>query len=144
MYASAAFVCEGSTEWTCPGFAKPDTSLHVRPLSRVTFTSPVLMPAQISPRATVEAPMDMIVPGIGSPGFGVAESGGTGKPAGYARFGLIFVQCAPPSVVDIRYWKPASSRCGSKGSNRSGASLLARSRSDGSCAGLTFTHCSLG
>src|SRR4029453_7389226 len=81
-YASAGFVCDGSTEWICPGLWKSDTSLHVRPLSRVTFTRPVFMPTQIVPRATVEAPIDMMVPPIGSPGLGGAESGGIGKLAG--------------------------------------------------------------
>src|SRR4029453_5519665 len=81
-YASAAFVCDGSTERICPGEEKLDTSLHVRPLSRVIFTSPVLIPTQIVPRATVDAPIDMIVPGIGSPGLGVAVSSGILKFAG--------------------------------------------------------------
>lgn len=67
------------------------------------FTSPVFIPTQIVPRATVDAPIDMIVPPRGSPGFGDAESGGTVNPAGYPRFGLIFFQCAPPSEVAINY-----------------------------------------
>src|SRR5256885_420039 len=44
----------------------------------------------------------------------------------------------------MRYWKLASSVCGFHGVNSSGASLLVRRWSDVSCAGLTFTHCSLG
>src|SRR4051794_10048165 len=89
-----------------------ETSSHVRPSSRVSFTRPLLSPTQITPRRTGEADIDSIAPRRGS---GVAP--GTGArvymlsaigvtPFGQPRSGLSERQCAPPSVVAITDWKP--------------------------------------
>src|SRR5690242_1063831 len=147
-YASPALNCDASTICTAvrleSGRSGIEASLHVAPSSRVTLISPLVVPTQITPRAAVDGERLSIVPPRGDPGFGVAVSGGGVTPFGYPRFGLIFFQCIPPSVLAIRYWKPAKSSCRFQGANTSGLSAFARSCEFGSVAGLTFEICSDG
>src|ERR1019366_6611387 len=90
---------------------------------------PLFVPTQITPGATLEVDNDSIEPPGGGAGGAPGAAGATGAPArpprpvaavlgggvtpfGYPRSGLIFFQCAPPSMVDIRYWNPSSSSRG--------------------------------
>src|SRR6185437_10162563 len=124
-----------------------DTSAHVFPLSRVRRMRPLLVPTQIVPAATLDGAMVSMMPPVGGPprppragGCGAAGS----RPCGTPKSGLSFVQCAPPSVVAMRYWKPANSSRWFHGAHTSGCVDPMRSSSFGSCAGLTLIHCSLG
>src|SRR6185437_9320507 len=111
---------------------------------------PLLVPTQIVPVATVEGEMDSIAP----PG-GAGRSSEPALPAvrpasdgawlfGTPRSGLSLFQCTPPSVVAMRYWKPARSSCEFHGAHTSGPLNALRSLSCGFSAGLTLIHCSLG
>src|SRR5690349_6122456 len=148
-YAVAASVCDASmAEMSArDAFGSPaiETSLHVFPLSRVTWMRPLFVPTQIVPGATVDGEIDSIIPprGVRLAAASLAASTGSllfGRP----RSGLSFRQCTPPSVVAMRYWNPASSSCWFHGAKTIGLLLVARSSSDGSMLGLTLIHCSLG
>ena len=123
-----------------------DTSSQLFPPSRVSFTSPLLVPTHMSPSSTVEGEMDSIAPSR-APGPARPASAplaGGFAPAGTPRSGLSLRQCAPPSVVAIRTWKPARSSCGFQGANTIGLVEVERRSASGSTCGLTLTVCSLG
>src|ERR1044071_6847937 len=147
-YASAGLWCEASMvsmkARVGSGIPGMVTSSQVLPSSRVSLTRPLLVPTQIIPFATVEGENDSMIPGGGVPGARVAVSGGGVCPFGYPRSGLNLIQWAPPSVVAMRYWNPASSSRGFQGANLSGLDDVARRRRSGSTAGLTLMTCSLG
>src|SRR5207237_10106737 len=84
--------------------------------------TPLFVPTQITPGVTVDADIDSIAPVRGAGGrIGRAVVSRTavsrralapsaiGATKGSVRSGLSLVQCAPPSVVDITYCRPASS-----------------------------------
>src|ERR1041384_598411 len=147
-YASAASWWEASTvamrARLGSGRAGTVTSSQVLPSSRVSLIKPLLVPTQIRPRVMVEGENDSMLPGGGAPGARAAASGGGVWPFGQVRAGLSLLQCAPPSSVAMRYWKPARSSFGFHGANMIGLDDVARSRRSGSTPGLTFTICSLG
>src|SRR5690348_15689211 len=97
---------------------------------------PFVVETQIIPGATVEADIDSMAGR--RPPAALVES----APGVTVRSGLIDVQCAPPSVVDTRLWKPTMSWCWFHGAQISGCDCPARSLLAGSVAGLTLIHCS--
>src|SRR5512146_2282145 len=111
---------------------------------------PLLVPTQMVPGVTVDGEMDSIAP-PGGAGRSSAPALPAARPAsvgvwlfGTPRSGLNFFQCTPPSVVAMRYWKPANSSCWFQGAHTSGPLNALRSLSCGFRAGLTLVHCSLG
>ena len=143
-YAVPALVCDASIDEIIArrgaGMPAMLTSFQVRPVSRVTWMSPLLVPAQITPGMTVEAASDSIAPRPPSVRAAVAES----MPAGMPRSGLIAVQVAPPLVVLATYCRPAKSCRLFQGAQSSGCDEVVRALVAGSAAGLTFIDCSLG
>src|SRR5512146_2321139 len=126
-----------------------ETSLQLRPLSRVTCTRPVVVPTQMVPGATVEGEIDSMEPLATGAGMGAAAAlpppaADTAATGTVVRSGPSWRQWMPPSVVAMRYWKPARSSRGFQGAQASGCDCEVRSLSEGSCAGLTLIHCSSG
>ena len=117
-------------------------SSHVLPLLRVSFTSPLPVPTQMVPMATVDGEMDsMALPGGAAP---PPVDGASGVSLRTVRSGLIAIQWAPLSVVAMSCWNPAMSMCLFHGANTMGCDDVVRSFASGSAAGLTLIHCSLG
>src|SRR5437763_10676517 len=118
-----------------------ETSSQDLPAFRVTLISPLFVPTQMRPGDAVESDIDMIAP---PPVPGGEFGGGGGASARIAKSGLIAVQCAPESTDDHTDWNPAMSIFLFHGAKPIGWSLVVRSRRDGSAAGLTLIHSSVG
>src|SRR4051812_13229158 len=144
-YAVAGSKCDASIANTSARAGKgrlgTDTSSQDLPAFRVTLIKPLFVPIQMRPGVTVESDIDMIAP---PPVPGGEFGGGGGASARIARSGLIAVQCVPASTVDHTDWNPAMSIFLFHGAKPIGWSLVVRSRRDGSGAGLTLIHSSLG
>src|SRR6476469_3792899 len=108
MYAVPAFECDASMTLTAAGGSLGGvTFAHVRPLSRVTWMRPVLVPTQMRPAATVDGASDWIEP----PGAGpltlpppADADGWIDTPGGAARSGLIARQVRPRSFDASTRW----------------------------------------
>src|SRR5262249_33838268 len=124
------------------GIPEIDASCHVLPPSRVTLIIPLFVPTHSMPAATGEPRIDSIAPpgGVNPP----AVDGVGGASARMHRSGLIAVQCAPLSVVVQTDWNAAMSICWFHGAKMIGWDDVVRRRRDGSTAGLTLIHCSVG
>src|SRR6516165_5661708 len=108
MYALPAFACEASITLIAPaGRSFGVTLVHVLPPSRVTCTTPVLAPVQITPAEIGEtASVWMTPPEAGSPralpvGGSVGWDGGA---TGTVRSGLIVRHVVPRSPDAISRW----------------------------------------
>src|SRR5438093_6253034 len=109
MYAVPAFECDASmTLMAAGGRLGGVTFVHVRPLSRVTWIRPVLVPTQMSPAATVDGASDWIDPPAAGaptpPPPAAAASGWITTPGGAARSGLMARQVCPRSFDASTCW----------------------------------------
>src|SRR4029079_1290153 len=103
-YAVPALACDASrTLMPAGGRLGGVTFDHVLPLSRVTWISPVLVPAQMTPAVTGDGASVVIdPPAAGAPTPPPpAAAAGTVNPGGAARSGLI-VRHVSPRSFDIR------------------------------------------
>src|SRR5438552_10443274 len=106
-YAVPAFECDESMMlMPAGGMFGGVTLVHVLPASRVSWTTPVLAPTQITPAATGDKASAWIDP----PGAAAARplpAGGSGvgggAPSGPVRSGLTLVHVTPRSDDAIRY-----------------------------------------
>src|SRR5579862_6010409 len=103
---------------------------HVRPPSRVTCTSRVLVPAQITLAFTGDGASAVIEPpaaGAPTPVPTFAAAAAASAFRGAARSGLMMRQCCPASSDTNTFWLPMYNRRGFCGENASGGAPPKRS-----------------
>src|SRR5689334_1517155 len=110
MYAVPGSYFDGSTLDTAANFGEPlgVTSVQVRPSSRVSWTSPSIVPAQISPVVTGDSAIAKTTIELSTYRLSV-----TSPPLDRSRVvslvlrsGLIVSQLCPPFRVRWTYWLP--------------------------------------
>src|SRR6266542_1061283 len=116
MYAAPAAYRDGSMLLTVPQGGSPGrfavTLVHVLPASRVIWTRPSLVPAQMSPFSSRDSAIANMTPAYSTPMLS-----GVRPPelcclllSFSVRSGLITCQLLPPSVVRCTTWLPAYTR----------------------------------
>src|SRR5262245_952176 len=106
------------------------TFVHVLPPSRVRCTRFVLVPTQITPRATADGASDVIDPpaaGEPTPPVPAAAGSGAGEPGGLARSPLTTRHVSPRSFDSSTCCAAIYKVCGSCGENARGGAPPKRS-----------------